>query len=249
MSAAADPRSVIIDCFPHRVASYRDTHVIVAVDVLRATTTAVTATALGRRCFPVPALEAAVPLAARLENPLLVGELGGNAPYGFHLTNSPVQIAGRLDIERPMILLSTSGTPLLWESRDARAVYVACLRNVSAQVEELADCDLPVAVLGAGSRNEFREEDALCCARIAAGLLGRGFVAADEQTERVLARYADAPVDVCADGHSAEYLRQTGQMADLEFVLEHVDDLTETFRFDGREVVLAAACQPRRATV
>lgn len=238
-------RTVTVDCFPQRAAAYAETHVIVAVDVIRATTTAVTATAAGRRCLPVPSLEAAVPLAARLENPLLVGELGGNPPYGFHLTNSPVQIAGRSDIERPMILLSTSGTPLVWESRGARTVYVACLRNHTAQVEALADSDLPVAVLGAGSRNEFRDEDALCCAWIAAGLMARGFRAADESTEQVVERYGRASVDVCADGHSAEYLRRTGQVADLEFVLTHVDDLDGTFLFSGGEVTAAAPREPR----
>ena len=53
---------------------------VVGIDVIRATTTAVTAVAAGRRCFPVASLEEAVPLAARLANPLLVGELGGNRP-------------------------------------------------------------------------------------------------------------------------------------------------------------------------
>src|SRR5438034_11600279 len=105
-------KTVVIDCFPESLVSYRKGYAIVAVDVIRATTTAVTAVASGRRCFPVPSLETAVPLAARLDNPLLVGELGGNAPYGFHLTNSPAQIAPRADVERAMILLSTSGTPL-----------------------------------------------------------------------------------------------------------------------------------------
>ncbi len=244
MSRAGTPRSVTVDCFPQRAAAYAETHVIVAVDVIRATTTAVTATAGGRRCLPVPSLEAAVPLAGRLDNPLLVGELGGNPPYGFHLTNSPVQIAGRQDIERPMILLSTSGTPLLWESRRARTVYVACLRNHTAQVEALAECDLPVAVLGAGSRNEFRDEDALCCAWIAEGLIARGFSVTDERTEQLVTRYAGASVDLCADGHSAEYLRRTGQVADLEFVLTHVDDLAQSFVYAGGEVVGAARQRP-----
>ena len=238
-------RTVVVDCFPQSAAAYLETHAIVAVDVIRATTTAVTAVASGRRCFPVPTLEAAVPLAARLDNPLLVGELGGNAPYGFHLTNSPAQIAPRADVERPMILLSTSGTPLMWEARRARAAYAACLRNVEAQAEHLAGSDLPVAVIGAGSRNEFRDEDALCCARIAAALLERGFAAADERTERHLEQWGDAPVDACGEGHSAEYLRRTGQVSDLEFILTHVDDLDATFRLDRGELTMVGPDQLR----
>ena len=75
-------KTVVIDCFPESVPLYRDGYAIVAVDVMRATTTAVTCVELGRKCFPVPSLDAAVPLAARLTNPLLVGELGGVCRIG-----------------------------------------------------------------------------------------------------------------------------------------------------------------------
>ena len=73
-------RSVAIDCFPENLVRYRDGFAIVAVDVIRATTTAVTGVALKRRCFPVPSVEVATVLAETLEEPLLVGELGGNMP-------------------------------------------------------------------------------------------------------------------------------------------------------------------------
>src|SRR4029079_16753095 len=113
--------------------TYGEGAAIIAVDVIRATTTAVTAVVSGRECYPVPSLELAVPLAARLDNPLLVGELGGNRPYGFDLTNSPYELAHRTDVQRPMILLSTSGTRLISAPPRADHVYVACLRNWRAQ--------------------------------------------------------------------------------------------------------------------
>src|SRR5213596_2458176 len=106
-------KTVVIDCFPESLVSYRKGYAVVAIDVIRATTTATTAVALGRRCFPVPSLEAAVPLAARLESPLLIGELGGNMPYGFDLNNSPAALSLLRPDERPLILISTSGTQLL----------------------------------------------------------------------------------------------------------------------------------------
>jgi len=81
-------KEVVIDCFPESVENYRRGYAIVAVDIIRATTTAITGVALGRRCYPTPTLEAAVPLAAKLTNPLLVGELGGSMPYGFDMNNS-----------------------------------------------------------------------------------------------------------------------------------------------------------------
>jgi len=41
-------KTVVIDCFPESVKTYRNSHVIVAVDVIRATTTVVTGVARGR---------------------------------------------------------------------------------------------------------------------------------------------------------------------------------------------------------
>src|SRR5205085_10661984 len=151
-------------------------------------------------------------------------------------------------LDWPMILLSTSGTPLMWEARRATAAYAACLRNVSAQAEHLAQTDRPVAVIGAGSRNEFRDEDALCCAWIAAALIERGFAAADERTSEHVARWRSAPVEVCAQGHSAEYLRKTGQVSDLEFILEHVDDLDPGFRLADGELEMLAPVTSRAAS-
>jgi 2-phosphosulfolactate phosphatase len=228
--------SVVIDCFPERARDYWEGHAIVAVDVIRATTTAITAVERGRRCYPVPSLEVAVPLAARLDRPLLVGELGGSVPYGFDVNNSPAELARRNDVERPMILLSTSGTRLLWEARGARRVYAAALRNWSAQVERLAAEGDAVAVLGAGTRGEFREEDQLCCAWIAQGLLERGFESEGEETDELVERWRGATADAFLGSKSVEYLRRTGQDADLEFVLSHVDDLDSTFVLDGDEL-------------
>ena len=235
---SAFEREVVIDCFWDDVSAYRATHAIVAVDVIRATTTLVTAAELGRACYPVPSLEAAVPLAARLHQPLLAGELGGNMPYGFHVNNSPAEFAERDDVDRPAILLSSSGTRLLARSQGAPAVFAACLRNWSAQVERLARSDFGrVAIVGAGTRGEFRDEDQLCCSWLAAGLMDHGFRASSTQTSILVDRWRGVPAAAISGGHSAEYLRRTGQTADLEFVLDHVDDLTTTFVLEDEVLV------------
>ncbi len=161
-------QSVVIDCFPSSVQRYREDHAIVAIDVIRATTTAVTAVVLGRRCLPVESLAAAFQTAARLTNPLLVGEIGGKMPHGFDLTNSPAQLALRSDISRPAILLSSSGTQLICAAAGCQAVYLACFRNCASLSRYLLGRHSRIAVIGAGSRNEFREEDQMCCALIAA---------------------------------------------------------------------------------
>jgi 2-phosphosulfolactate phosphatase len=234
-------KTVVIDCFPESVQTYRNGYAIVAVDIIRATTTVVTAVALGRRCFPVPSLEAAVPLAAKLTNPLLVGELGGSMPYGFDLNNSPADLESRTDIHRPMILLSTSGTRVICSAEDWQAMYIACLRNYSAQVAYLASHHPTVAVIGAGSRGQFREEDQLCCAWIADGLLAAGYEPKNTETSTIIERWRGMPVDMIAESASAEYLRRTDQHRDLEYILTHIDDLDEVYRYEHGQVVKEAA--------
>jgi 2-phosphosulfolactate phosphatase len=209
---------------------------VVGVDIMRATTTAVTIVWSGRRCLPVPSPEAAYALAARLERPLLVGEWGGDLPDGFDLQNSPTAMEALGDLERPAILLSTSGTRLFHEAKSAQAVYAASLRNVAAQVDHLAANHPRVAVVGAGSKGEFRREDQFGCARLAAGLIETGYRAGNERTTEIVERWRNEPVEACANGRSAEYLRRTGQLDDLEFVLTRIDDVDGVFRFDGGEL-------------
>jgi 2-phosphosulfolactate phosphatase len=230
-------RTVTIDCFPESLSRYQTGHAVVAVDVIRATTTAVTAVVGGWRCFPASSIEAAVELARGWEDALLVGELGGHTPYGFHLTNSPVEFAApQTGGGRPIILLSTSGTRLLCEASQDVAVYAACLRNVTAQAETLVARHRKVAIVGAGARGEFRVEDQMACAWIAGLLVDAGYEPLG-RTAEIIRRWKAAPVETIVQGNSAAFLRRTDQVRDLEYVLSHLDDVHTSFEMRGEELV------------
>lgn len=225
--------SVVIKAFPENGRIYRETHAVVVIDVIRATTTAVTAVHLGRRVFPVTTTDQAFVLSGKLENPLLVGELGGNVPYGFDLTNSPAQIAalsvipaGKFtDIRRPVILLSSSGTQLMHTAIGSEAIYIACLRNISAVADHLVGRHSKIAVIGAGTRGRFRREDQICCAWVTEKLLNAGYVAEDEETTEIVSRWSGASPESARGGQSEEYLKRSGQLFDLEFILSRIDDI------------------------
>jgi 2-phosphosulfolactate phosphatase len=217
--------SVIIDCFPDSAQRYKDKNTIVVIDVIRATTTAATAVSLGMRVLPVRTTDEAVVLASTLENPLLVGELGGNMPYGFDMTNSPAQVAMLSETHRPMILLSSSGTQLLLNSTGSNPVYIACFRNISAMARHLAGRYDKVAILGAGTRGQFRREDQMGCAWLAEKLIESGYRAGNTQTEDYISRWHMVSPEEVRYGRSAEYLRKSGQDHDLEYILQHIDDL------------------------
>jgi 2-phosphosulfolactate phosphatase len=233
--------SVVIDCFPESVARWRDGHAVVVIDVVRATTTAVTAVASGRRCFTAASLDEALGLAAELDDPLLVGELGGMMPPGFDINNSPAALAARSDIHRPAILLSSTGTRLCRAASSCVVAFPTCLRNYTAVARHLALNYSQVAVIGAGTRNEFREEDQMCCAWVADILMDLGYQARDRATAEMAERWRGARCDAWVGGNSAAYLRRSGQLDDLDFILRHVDDLRAVYSLRNGEVVLESA--------
>jgi 2-phosphosulfolactate phosphatase len=225
--------TVTIRSFQERGVDSIETDTVVAVDVIRATTTAITAVHAGMRCFPARTLDEAHELAHRLDDCLLVGELSGSIPDGFDLTNSPAAVAA-LDATRPIVLLTSSGTKMICEANGHHTVYVASLRNYRAQADALAGRD--VTLIGAGSRGQFREEDQLCCAWIAERLVARGYDA-DDETHRLIDRWRGAPADAITVSESVRYVKRTGQQADLDFILDHVDDISSAFVLADGEIV------------
>jgi 2-phosphosulfolactate phosphatase len=230
--------SVVIDCFPEAAARYRQGYAVVAIDVVRATTTAITIAASGSRCFPVPTLKAALELSEQLPKALLAGEQRGIMPAGFDLNNSPTEFLARRENGRPVVLLSSTGTRLCYEAVHADAVFLACLRNYDSVAAHLAGNFLNVAVIGAGSRGEFREEDQMCCAWVAERLLQFGYSARDRNTLDIVRRWSNKRPDAWVCNQSAGYLRSSGQSADLDFILGHVGDLSAPFMLLNAEVVM-----------
>jgi 2-phosphosulfolactate phosphatase len=227
---------VVIDYLAENVNRYRPGWAIVAVDVIRATTTAITAAANGWRCFPAPTIEAALALAREFANPLLAGESGGKIPAGFEMDNSPAQLAGRTDTHRPMVLVSSSGTKVIHEAAGSEAIYLSCFRDYSSLSAYLGARHDRVAIIGAGSLGEFREEDQACCAWIAAELMSQGYSPKNPETAALVSRWCDETPEACLGSRSVAFLKRTARLKDLEFIFSHIDDLHAVFAVRNGEV-------------
>jgi 2-phosphosulfolactate phosphatase len=235
-------KTVSICCFADGSYAYAAGRALVAVDVIRATTTAVTAIRMGWECHLVPTLQAAFDTASRLPNALLTGEVAGEMPAGFELTNSPAQLATRSDVSRPLVLLSSTGTRLMCGIRHSDSAYLACFRNYSATTDHLANNHEAVTLIGAGTQGNFREEDQMCCAWIADGLIQSGFVPEDDTTLRLVQRWRGAPRNAFLMSQSVAYLQRSGQMRDLDFILSHFDDVDTPGKVSANgETALAVA--------
>lgn len=233
-------QTFVIDALPERGSVYRDTHSIAVVDVLRATTVIVTALSCGHRIYPVATLVEAVSVAGHLKNPIFAGEQAGIKPAGFDLNNSPAAVAGLAGTD-PIVLLSSAGTQLLAHARGASDIYVTCLRNYTATATHIAAHARRVALIGAGTRGEPRPEDQMVCAWIGAQLLRRGFEPEDERTLNEVDAWRGVAPEAILESPSVQYLRDTRQIDDVEFVLAHVDDIDAIAIYNGQQVTLLPA--------
>jgi 2-phosphosulfolactate phosphatase len=228
--------TVEIDCFHGEMPPVGDASVV-AVDVLRASTTAVTAVANGCSVWPVVSEAAAWALRAENQGALLAGELGGEQPIGFQLQNSPTEVLASTTTGDSVILLSSSGSKLMAHAGLIAKTYISCLRNVTAQAEHLLRSREDVVILGAGTQGTFRIEDRLCAARIAGTLIGGGYCATTAATATIVDEFAATSTDALLAGASARFLRDSGQADDVHFVIDHVDDLAEVFLLEEGRVI------------
>jgi 2-phosphosulfolactate phosphatase len=138
--------------------------VAVVIDVLRATTTIVTALASGcSAVYPCASVEEARRTAdgMRAGRVLLAGERDGLPLPGFDLGNSPGEFTPARCRDLALVLTTTNGTRALLHAAAAARTLVAGFVNFSAVCEQLRQERRPVHVVCAGDAGQVALEDAL----------------------------------------------------------------------------------------
>ena len=139
------------------------------IDVLRASTTIITAFAHGcREIVPVgdPADARRRAGAGPADGVLTAGERGGEPIPGFDLGNSPVEFSAARLKGKTVFLTTSNGTRTLLAARTARAIGVAALVNVTAAAAWAAGGGRDVTVLCSGSLGSPALEDWACAGLI-----------------------------------------------------------------------------------
>jgi phosphosulfolactate phosphohydrolase-like enzyme len=226
-------REVVIDALAQGVHRHLDS-AIVCIDVFLSTSTLVTAVAGGRRVLPTASLDEGRRRAATLNDAVLVNESILSRRVGGGEGAGPSSLDGRGD-RRPFVLVSPTAE-LIEKAAGAPAVYVACLRNLSATVDALAANHDRVALVGAGHGCDTRCEDQLAAAWMARQLVAMGFEPAGHQTVREMERWGHANLSVVGLGRGAEHWRRHGHGDDVDFVMKHVDDLDLVCAYEEGEV-------------
>lgn len=134
--------------------------VVVAVDILRATSTMVTAFANGAtHIFPVMQLEECMGYAS--QGCLTAAERDGIKAEGFDLGNSPFSYTPESVKGRAVAITTTNGTRAIRLSEQADEVIVGAFLNLNAVVQHLKALNLDVLVVCAGWKGNFNLEDTL----------------------------------------------------------------------------------------
>lgn len=144
-----------------------DGQAVVAIDVLRATTSIVCALAHGaREVIPVDNARGARDLARKIDAALLGGEERNHKIRGFDFSNSPQEYDARVS-GKTIIMCTTNGTRLLASLRNAKPVWCAAFANVSSVVRAIGAAEISaVTLVCAGQVGELSLEDFACAGAV-----------------------------------------------------------------------------------
>lgn len=140
----------------------------VVIDVVRATSTVVTALAHGARdIYPTVSTEEAIKLASSLgrDDTLLCGERNGLKVEGFDLGNSPLEFVSETVEGKRLVMSTTNGSRAFIAASGADRVLSAAFLNLTAVVEALA-AEERVAVVCAGKEDLFSLDDGVCAGHL-----------------------------------------------------------------------------------
>jgi len=197
---------------------------IVVVDVLRCTSSIVSALANGAKAvIPTETLKEAYRLSEQRPDFLLAGERKGHKLRGFDLGNSPLEFVQEAVEGKTVIMTTTSGTHALVRCRRAEHVLVGAFLNAAAVAKKAAEIaqkeKVNVSFVLAGEEDLFSLEDFLCAGAIASEFPIEGVDFSDEALAAVLGfeRVKGALSEYVGKSRHAKHLFELGFGRDVEF--------------------------------
>lgn len=218
--------------------------VIVAIDVLRCSSTIVTALANGAKAvIPVKSVREARSLSRR-RGAILAGERNGLRPAGFELGNSPLEYRQEKVQGRVIVLTTTSGTKAIVLGRKAREVLVGSFLNLSATANHAGktarSSRCGISLVTAGTRGRFSLEDFLCAGALSRSLAKEG-ASLDDGCISAARAYGDSRSDLHSamrEGVHAKYLESIGLGGDVGYCAQtDIYDIAAVYR-SGRIVIV-----------
>ncbi len=195
---------------------------VVAVDILRATSTMVTAFAHGATdIIPVMKLEDCLIYAE--QGCLTAAERDGVKAEGFDLGNSPFAYMDGKVTGRSIAITTTNGTRAIHLSKAADEIILGSFLNLQAVADHLIDLQLDVLVVCAGWKGKFNLEDTLYAGALTERLQD-DFSFENDATLASLSLYQSAKQDLVSFLRQSSHVRRLENLEihkDIEFCLQH----------------------------
>ncbi len=140
----------------------------VVIDVLRATTTIVTALNNGaKEIIPVSSIEFAMKVSGNTfsGHTLLGGERNTKKIEGFALGNSPFEYSPEIVKGKSIILFTTNGSKAIVKAKYSSQLLMCSFLNVASLAKKVADSS-ELVILCSGNNGLFSYEDAICAGNL-----------------------------------------------------------------------------------
>lgn len=199
--------------------------VAAAADVLRATSTIVTALQNGcREVIPALTVEDALAIYSSFpsDEVVLGGERGGKKIPGFHLGNSPREYVPEVVFAKRVITTTTNGTRALVNSSAGKEVVVLSFLNLQAVVERLVGAAGDLCLIAAGNDGRASIEDSVCCGETIRRLMlsrpGAFRITPDaEKAVTISEQWSGSTVQLLENCPHGKFLQKIGFGPDLAF--------------------------------
>ncbi|MFA5418726.1 MAG: 2-phosphosulfolactate phosphatase [Bacteroidales bacterium] len=198
---------------------------VVVIDVLRATSTMITALMHGaKQIFPVREIDQAFDLKQRLSGKevLLCGERDAGIIPGFDLGNSPLEYTAERIRGKTLIFSTTNGTKAIESVRNARKVLLGSFLNASAIAKQVQH-EKEIVLLCSGTNGQFSMDDAFCAAYITTQIKKKVLVKGCDLTNTLLLAYLNTLInwaDVVKNCHHSKLLICKGYEKDVDYCLQ-----------------------------
>ncbi|MGE5402036.1 MAG: 2-phosphosulfolactate phosphatase [Ignavibacteriales bacterium] len=146
----------------------------VVIDVLRATTTIITALSNGaKEVIPVNSVEFAMKVSGNAfgGQTLLGGERNTKKIEGFQLGNSPFEYSREIVAGKSIILFTTNGSKAIVKAKFSENLYICSFLNLHSIAEQLVSLNKDVEILCAGRSGSFCIEDSICAGKLIGEIL------------------------------------------------------------------------------
>jgi 2-phosphosulfolactate phosphatase len=216
----------------------------VVIDVLRASTTVISALSNGaKEVIPVGTVEFAVKVSGGMfgGQTLIGGERNTKRIEGFALGNSPLEYTRETVENKTIVFYTTNGSKAIARAKFSNELFVCSFNNLLGMAQRLIKLNKDVEILCAGHNNLFSLEDTVCAGMLVGRIkrLNRSVKISDSSmaAQVLYEKFGDDIPKMLDNTEHGKRLIQNGFKKDIEYCSRY--NITKNIPyFDGNALKL-----------